>query len=71
LIDQIVLAPELQTASHQELVNKELDTNLVAQLDELELYGENECGILTLTKCNLNTEIETSLNELKQLYFKK
>jgi len=42
LIDQIVLAPELQTASHQELVNKELDTNLVAQLDELELYGENE-----------------------------
>ncbi|HPR91481.1 MAG TPA: DNA primase [Candidatus Paceibacterota bacterium] len=70
LIDQIVLAPELQTASHQELVNKELDTNLINQLDELELYGENECGILTITKCDLKQEIETSLNELKQLYFK-
>ncbi|HPS28332.1 MAG TPA: DNA primase [Candidatus Paceibacterota bacterium] len=70
LIDQIVLAPELQIASHQELVSKELDTNLVSQLDELELYGENECSILTITKCDLGAEIETSLNELKQLHFK-
>jgi len=70
LIEQLILVPELQNASHQELVSKELDANLINQLDELELYGENECSILTLTKCNLNTEIETSLNELKQLYFK-
>ncbi len=70
LIEQLVLAPELQHASHQELISKELDTNLVNQLDELELYGENECNILTITKCDLKAEIETSLNELKQLYFK-
>lgn len=60
----------MQNASHQELVSKGLADNLISQLDELELYGENECGILTITKCNLNTEIETSLNEIKQLYFK-
>lgn len=70
LIEQLILVPELQNASHQELVSKELDANLINQLDELELYGENECSILTLTKSNLKAEIETSANELKQLYFK-
>ncbi|MFZ2414437.1 MAG: DNA primase [Minisyncoccia bacterium] len=70
IVEQLILVPGLKSTTHQELVAKELDSNLINQLDELELYGENECSILTITKCDLTKEIETSLNELKQLYFK-